>query len=89
MQAKPAKSPRQSLSAKTPSSAPAAAARTASKPPAGKTPATANKAAPPTYAARSTPANGQLTQKLEKSSSTPLVEVVAGDMGTLAVCRHD
>ena len=62
-----------SLSTKTPA--------TAGKPPAGRGPAAgAASKTPHTFpAARDAASKGQLTNKLEKSSSTPLVEVVTGD----------
>lgn len=78
-QGRPSKTPHQarpsSLSAKTPAAA--------GKPPAGRDPAAgcASKTphTVPVSAARDAASKGQLTNKLEKSSSTPLVEVVTGD----------
>lgn len=60
------------LSAKTPG--------TAGKPPAGRSLAAAVSKTPhPVSAAKDAASKGQLTNKLEKSSSTPLVVVVTGD----------
>lgn len=79
-QGRSSKTPRQalptSLSTKTPG--------TNGKPPAGRGPAAAAAAAVckpshPVSAAKDAACKGQLTNKLEKSSSTPLVEVVTGD----------
>lgn len=77
-QARPSKTPHQvlpsSLSSKTPA--------TAGKPPPGRghVPAAAVSKTPyPVSAIRDAASRGQLTNKLEKSSSTPLVEVVTGN----------
>ena len=48
------------------------------KPPAGNTPAASSKKPQALVTARDSAHKAQLTDKLEKSSSTPLVEVVAG-----------
>lgn len=76
-QGRPSKTPHQvlprSLSSKTPA--------TAGKPPSGKgfAAAAVSKTPHPKSATRDAVSKGQLTNKLEKSSSTPLVEVVTGD----------
>lgn len=77
-QGRPSKTPHQvlpsSLSSKTPA--------TAGKPPSGKgfaAAAAVSKTPHPKSATRDAASKGQLTSKLEKSSSTPLVEVVTGN----------
>ncbi|KAL0028206.1 hypothetical protein WJX79_001719 [Trebouxia sp. C0005] len=72
---KAAQSP--SLPAKLPSRTPG----TGGRPPTGKTSSLPAKPPNPSSAARDPAAKGQLTSKLERSSSTPLVEVVAGGTG--------
>lgn len=75
VQSKPAKASKGSaLPSKTPSRTPG----TGGKPPAGKTPFATKDISHPPSAARNPASKGQLTSKLEKSSSTPLVEVVTG-----------
>ena len=75
VQSKPAKaSTGSALPSKTPSRTPG----TGGKPPAGKTPFATKDTSHPSSAARNPASKGQLTSKLEKSSSTPLVEVVTG-----------
>lgn len=75
VQSKPVKASRGSaLPSKTPSRTPG----TGGKPPAGKTPLATKDTSHPSSAARNPASKGQLTSKLEKSSSTPLIEVVTG-----------
>ena len=77
-QGRPSKTPHRagprSLPAKTPA--------TAGKPPAGRQSAAgaASKTPHTVSAAKDVGSKGQLTNKLEKSSSTPLVEVVTGNL---------
>ncbi|DBA75103.1 TPA: hypothetical protein ACH3X1_010428 [Trebouxia sp. C0004] len=66
-----------SLPAKLPSRTPG----TGGKPPTGKTSNAQSQAPRTSSAARDLASKGQLTSKLERSSSTPLVEVVAGGTG--------